>query len=94
MKNITAFIDQIEKQYRSVACWIYSENDRYTEIEGGGIISVSKLRSILEHHLHIVVQPIEDCELDAHLLLPEISMVIPVQFINGKITSYSDAEAA
>lgn len=94
MKNITAFIDQFEKQHRSVACWVYSENDTYTEIEGGGIIRVSKLRSILEHHLHIVIQPIDAGSLDAHLLLPEISMAVPVQFISGKISSFSELNAA
>ncbi|KMV30027.1 hypothetical protein L4D00_17860 [Photobacterium swingsii] len=94
MKNITAFLDQIEKQHRSVACWVYSENDSYTEIDGGGILSISKLRSTLDHHLHIVVKPIESTSLDAHLLLPEISMVVPVQFINGKVSSFTDLNAA
>ncbi|OAN11112.1 hypothetical protein A3K86_19265 [Photobacterium jeanii] len=94
MKNITAFIEQLDRLQSPIVCWVFSENDCYKEIDGGGIISVSKLKSILDAHLHLVVQPIEHDAFTPHLLLPEVSMAVPVNFINGKVSSMIESEAA
>ncbi|MDX1302239.1 hypothetical protein [Photobacterium sp.] len=92
MRNITDFIEQLEREKIPFSIWVYSSNGHYSQF--GTQVSkpcTSQLQETIDQRLQIIVKMHND---GAFLLLPEVHMVVPVNFHDGQIFSINMIQAA
>ena len=92
MRNITDFIEQLERAKSPFSIWVYSGKGHYSQF--GTQVSkqcTSQLQEAIEQRLQVIVKMHND---GAFLLLPEVQMVVPVNFHDSQIFSINMTQAA
>lgn len=91
MRHIADFIEQLERSKNPFKIWVYSSKGHYSQFgTQGNKLRTPSLYKAIEQHLQVIVER-ED---DAFLLLPEVHMVVPVAFQDGKVQSLTRPTAA
>ncbi|MGF1759221.1 hypothetical protein L4D76_15020 [Photobacterium sagamiensis] len=92
MKNITDFIEQLESGKHHFSIWVYSSKGHYSQF--GTQVSkqcTTQLQEAIVQRLQVIVKMHND---SAFLLLPEVQMVVPVNFHDSQIFSMDMIQAA
>lgn len=95
MKNIAEFIEQIECGKHHFNIWTYTSTGHYEQfVTQSNKPRTSPLQEAVKQHLQVVVE-VHDDEIDnAFLLLPEVQMVVPVNFDGNQVLSITRPQAA